>query len=235
MSDNHEENGMDEEEISEVVEEQESETVDSVDSVDSVDDADSADLVDEVDEVDEAVDAGENFDESIEENAAEGNREHRVARSVSNKPLISDEQAREHAESVAPAIQIKPVARRETPRARRMNLSLTRLNPWSVAKVTFMMAVAGAIIQIVAAALVWVLLNVVGVFDQITQIVASTGLDAGGLNLADVFSLPTVLSGTTIFSIIEVVLFTVLATIIALIYNVVSSLVGGVHVTLGDD
>ncbi|WP_172144438.1 DUF3566 domain-containing protein [Bifidobacterium panos] len=185
--------------------------------------------------VDEAVDADENLDESADENAAESNQEHRVARSVSNKPLISDEQAREHAESVAPAIQIKPVARRETPRARRMNLSLTRLNPWSVAKVTFMMAVAGAIIQIVAAALVWVLLNVVGVFDQITQIVASTGLDAGGLNLADVFSLPTVLSGTTIFSIIEVVLFTVLATIIALIYNVVSSLVGGVHVTLGDD
>jgi len=39
----------------------------------------------------------------------------------------------------------------------------------------------------------------------------------------------------TIFSIIEVVIFTILATIIALIYNVVSSLVGGVHVTLGDD
>ena len=209
MSDNHEENGIDEEEVSKAVKEQENETVDSADG---------------------AVDANESFDKP-----AEDDQEHRVARSVSNKPLISDEQAREHAEGVAPAVQIKPVARRGTPRARRMNLSLTRFNPWSVAKVTFMMAVAGAIIQIVAATLVWVLLNVVGVFDQITQIVASTGLDAGGLNLADVFSLPTVLSGTTIFSIIEVVLFTVLATIIALIYNVVSSLVGGVHVTLGDD
>ena len=116
-----------------------------------------------------------------------------------------------------------------------MTLSVTHLNPWSVAKVTFMMSVAGAIIQIVAAALVWVLLDIVGVFDQITQIVASTGLDAGGLNLADVFSLPTILSGTTIFSIVEVVLFTLLATVVALIYNVVSMLVGGIHVTLGDD
>ena len=35
--------------------------------------------------------------------------------------------------------------------------------------------------------------------------------------------------------IIGVVLFTLLATIFALLYNVVSSLVGGVHVTLGDD
>ena len=78
-------------------------------------------------------------------------------------------------------------------------------------------------------------LNVVGVFDQLTQIVASTGLDAGGLNLTDVFSLSSVLSAVTIFSIIEIVLFTLLAAIVALIYNVVSSLVGGVHITLGDD
>ena len=220
MSDNHEENGIVEEEVSAAVEEQENK---------------AADLADAADSVDEAVDIDENLDESAKDNAEGDHQGHRVARSVSNKPLISDEQAREHAESIAPAVQIKPAARRGTPRARRMNLSLTRFNPWSVAKVTFMMAVAGAIIQIVAAALVWVLLNVVGVFDQITQIVASTGLDAGGLNLADVFSLPTILSGVTIFSIIEVVLFTLLATVIALIYNVVSSLVGGIHVTLGDD
>ena len=49
------------------------------------------------------------------------------------------------------------------------------------------------------------------------------------------FSLSTVLSAVTIFSIIEVVIVTVLITIVALLYNVVSSLVGGIHVTLGDD
>ena len=97
------------------------------------------------------------------------------------------------------------------------------------------MSLAWGIIQIIAAGLVWMLLNVVGVFDQLTQIVASTGLDAGGLNLTDVFSLSSVLSAVTIFSIIEIVLFTLLAAIVALIYNVVSSLVGGVHITLGDD
>ena len=86
-----------------------------------------------------------------------------------------------------------------------------------------------------AAGLLWALLNVVGVFDQITQLVSTTGLDASGLDLANVFSLSTVLSAVTIFSIIEVVIFTVLITIVALLYNVVSSLVGGIHVTLGDD
>ena len=155
----------------------------------------------------------------------------RVARSASNQPLISEEQAREHAGASAP---VRPV-RRAVPRARRMSLSLTRVDAWSVAKVTFMLSIAGGIIQIVAAGLLWVMLNIVGVFDSVTQIVSSTGLDAGGLDLANVFSLSTVLSAVTIFSIIEVVLFTVLITIIALLYNVVSSLVGGVHMTLGDD
>lgn len=149
----------------------------------------------------------------------------RKARSVSSEPE----------EVTSSPKTVRPAARRGTPRARRMSLSLTRVDAWSVAKVTFMLSIAGAIIQIVAAAVVWLLLDLVGVFSQITQIVSSTGLDAGGLDLKNVLSLTTVVSGVTIFSIIEVVIFTILATIIALIYNVVSSLVGGVHVTLGDD
>lgn len=121
------------------------------------------------------------------------------------------------------------------PRARRMSLSLVRVDAWSVAKVTFLLSVAGGIIQVIAAGLVWLFLNMVGVFDQVTQIVSSTGLDSNGFNLADVFSLPTVLSAVTIFSIVEIVIITILSAIIALLYNVVGSLVGGIHITLGDD
>ncbi|WEV52944.1 DUF3566 domain-containing protein [Bifidobacterium sp. ESL0704] len=129
----------------------------------------------------------------------------------------------------------KKSSRPRTPRARRMSLSLTRVDAWSVAKVTLLLSVAAGIIQIVAVALIWALLNVVGVFDQVTQIVSSTGLDTGGFNLASIFSLGTVLSAVTILSIVEVVVATLFAVIIAALYNVISQLVGGVHVTLGDD
>lgn len=142
--------------------------------------------------------------------------------------------ARSATSSTSGSLPSRPV-KRGTPRARRMNLSLTHVAPWSVAKVTFMLTIALGIIQIIAALLVWLLLSAVGVFEQINQIVATTGLDAGGFNLNSVFSVSTVLSGVTIFSILEVVIFTLLATIGALLYNVVSSLVGGIHVTLGDD
>lgn len=94
---------------------------------------------------------------------------------------------------------------------------------------------AGAIIQIIAVLFLWLLLKAVGVFDQVTQIFSSAGLDSGSINLSNILSLPTVLSAVTIFSIVEMVIITILCTIFALLYNVVSALVGGVHVTLGDD
>ena len=160
----------------------------------------------------------------------------RVARSASSQPLSGTEQSQAHENMAAASggVKVREKARRGAPRARRMSLSLTRIDAWSAAKVAFMLSIAGGIIQIVAVTLLWLLLNVVGVFDQVTQIVSSTGLDAG-FDLANVLSLSTVLSAVTIFSIIEVVLFTVLVVILTLLYNVVSTLVGGIHVTLGDD
>ncbi len=64
---------------------------------------------------------------------------------------------------------------------------------------------------------------------------SSTGLDAGGFDLANVLSLSTVLSAVTIIAVVEVILVTLLVVILTLLYNVVSTLVGGIHVTLGDD
>ena len=162
----------------------------------------------------------------------------RVARSASSQPLIGEDQVQAHEGASSPAsggVKVREKRRGGTPRARRMILSLTRIDAWSAAKVAFMLSIAGGIIQIVAAAILWGMLNVVGVFDQVTQIVSSTGLDAGGFDLTNVFSLSTVLSTATIFSIVEVVLITVLVVILTLLYNVVSTLVGGIHVTLGDD
>ena len=160
----------------------------------------------------------------------------RVARS-SSQPLIGADQVQAHegASSASGGVKVREKRRGGAPRARRMSLSLTRIDAWSAAKVAFMLSIAGGIIQIVAVALLWGMLNVVGVFDQVTQIVSSTGLDAGGFDLTNVFSLGTVLSAVTIFSIVEVVLITVLVVIFTLLYNVVSTLVGGIHVTLGDD
>ncbi|WP_243386660.1 DUF3566 domain-containing protein [Bifidobacterium primatium] len=174
-----------------------------------------------------------------------GAREGRKSRSTASspKPLIPEDNANvpNGAEEAPAAFQpqsgkaAKAARKSSVPRARRMKLSLTKVDPWSVTKVSFLLAIAGAIIQVVAVGMLWMLLNAIGLFDNITQIVSTTGLDSGGIDIASVLSIGKVLSVTTIFSIFEIVLVTVLATIGAFLYNVVSALVGGVHVTLGDD
>ncbi|MFT8356778.1 DUF3566 domain-containing protein [Bifidobacterium aquikefiri] len=177
-------------------------------------------------------------------------RSARSARSLSSNPAVTETQIRE-AQSVHPMEQTRvssshedakvrsaqrtPGKKPSVPRARRMKLSVTRVDPWSVTKVSFLLAIAGGIVQIVAVGFIWFLLNSIGLFDSVTQLVSETGLDAGSFDLASVLSLGTVLSATTIFSIFEVVLVMVLATIGAFLYNLVSALVGGVHVILGDD
>ncbi|PLS31037.1 hypothetical protein Uis1B_1149 [Bifidobacterium margollesii] len=172
----------------------------------------------------------------------------RTSRSTASSPrplIAEDGGAREASGSAEPApASFKPASKiakpserkSSVPRARRMKLSLTKIDPWSVTKVSFLLSIAGAIIQIVAVALIWALLNAIGLFDNITQLIDSTGLkDSGGFDIASILGIGKVLSATTIFSIFEIVLITVLATIGAFLYNITSALVGGLHVTLGDD
>ncbi|WP_418969305.1 DUF3566 domain-containing protein [Alloscardovia omnicolens] len=125
--------------------------------------------------------------------------------------------------------------KKSVPRARRMKLSLTQIDPWSVTKVSFMLLIAVALIQIIAVVFLYYVLQAVGIFDSLTSIVSSAGLNSKGFDLASFISLSRVLSVFTIISVFEIVVGTVLAAIGAFLYNIVSSLVGGIHVTLGDD
>ena len=170
--------------------------------------------------------------DDMNEPGAELRAEHvgREARSVASNE-VPGVAHRETGSRPRPAVPLAS-ARRAVPRARRMKLSLTHVDPWSVAKVSFLLAIAGAVIQIVAVALVWALLDAMGLFAKITTMMSSTGLN---FDLSSVLQFGTVISAVTIFSIFEVVLIMVLATIGAFLYNVVCALVGGVHVTLGDD
>ncbi|WP_018142865.1 DUF3566 domain-containing protein [Alloscardovia criceti] len=125
--------------------------------------------------------------------------------------------------------------KKSVPRARRMKLSLTQIDPWSVTKVSFMLLIAAALIQLVAIIFLYYVLQAIGVFDSLTSIVSSAGLNSSGFDLSSFISLSRVISIFTIISVFEIVVGTVLAAISAFLYNIVSSLVGGIHVTLGDD
>jgi hypothetical protein len=133
------------------------------------------------------------------------------------------------------ATSSRPVSR---PRARRARLVLARVDPWSVMKLSFLLAVALAVVAIVAVFVVWSVLDTMGVFDSVGGTVESitrSSDNAQGVDILDYVGLSRVLSLTLVLAAVNVVLMTALCTLAAFLYNMAASLVGGLHVTFTED
>ena len=120
---------------------------------------------------------------------------------------------------------------------RRVRLSLTRINPLSVMKVSFLLSVAAGIMLIVAAAFVWFMLDALHVFSTIKEL-AGTIMNSDNnaySTLVEYLALKQTVSMAIIIGVVNVVLTTALATVTAFLYNLTATLVGGVHLTLADE
>jgi hypothetical protein len=110
-------------------------------------------------------------------------------------------------------------------------VSLTRIDPWSVMKLAFVLSLALTVVVVVAAAILWWVLSSSGVFDQLnTTLVTVTG--TASLRIQDVISLGRVVGVGTVLGLIDTVLITALATLAAFLFNLSTGLVGGVDVVL---
>ncbi|MFC5381251.1 DUF3566 domain-containing protein [Aquipuribacter nitratireducens] len=117
---------------------------------------------------------------------------------------------------------------------RKARLSVARLDPWSVLKLSFLLAVALGIVGVVMTAVVWNVVNGMGVFTDVNEIVRQVD----GSDRFDILSyvgFERVLSLSVVISVANIVILTALATLFAFIYNLSSGLVGGLHVTLTDE
>lgn len=125
---------------------------------------------------------------------------------------------------------------RTVPRTRKARLRVAKADPWSVMKVSFLLSIALGVCTIVAVAVLWMVMNAMGVFSAISGTVSqATQSGDGGFDLESFLSLPRVLLFTTVVAVIDVVLATALATLGAFIYNLSAGFVGGVEVTLAED
>jgi hypothetical protein len=120
------------------------------------------------------------------------------------------------------------------PPARTALLSLQRIEPLSVMKFSSLLSLAGFIILFVAVALVWYVLSRLGVFKEIEQTVGlvTYSKDHPGADAAAWFSARRWLGYAALIGAINAILFTALSTIGAALYNLITSLTGGIEVTL---
>ncbi|TXR96478.1 DUF3566 domain-containing protein [Streptomyces sp. col6] len=126
---------------------------------------------------------------------------------------------------------------RTTPRTRKARLRVAKADPWSVMKVSFLLSIALGICTVVASAVLWMVMDAMGVFSTVGGTISeATGSNEGnGFDLQAFLSLPRVLVFTSVIAVIDVVLATALATLGAFIYNLSAGFVGGVELTLAED
>lgn len=124
--------------------------------------------------------------------------------------------------------------REEVGKAPTSRLSVTHVDPWSVAKVAFLLSTALCLAGIVATAIFWLLLDSMHVFAAVEDLFVSVGSESFG-RLIDYLQFDRVLAVATIVGIIDIVLLTLLATLGAFLYNILAQLVGGVQVQLTED
>jgi hypothetical protein len=128
---------------------------------------------------------------------------------------------------------VKPAPKAKVRRAR---LLVSKVEPWSVLKMAFLLSVALGIVTVVAAIVLWTVLDLTGIFDQVDSLLGTlAGSEGAGFELKKVASLGQVASFATIIAVINVVLLTALSMLAAVLYNISATLVGGIGVTLTDD
>ena len=137
-----------------------------------------------------------------------------------------------------PARQGSPTAAVGDTEPRKVKLTVSRVDPFSVMKISFMLSVAIGLAGVVVVAVLWIMLDTMGVFsainDTLNEMQQSTPADRR-LSVMEFLGFGKVLSLSVVIGVIDVILMTAIATIVAVIYNICSALVGGMHVTLTDD
>ena len=102
-------------------------------------------------------------------------------------------------------------------------------------KISFLISVAIGIALVVMVAVLWLILDGMGVFTSVNRTIQDVAGSNSTFDLMDYIALPRVLSLAVVIGVIDVILLTALSTLSAFLYNVCSSLVGGVQLTLSDD
>ena len=126
----------------------------------------------------------------------------------------------------------------EARRTRKARLRLSRLDPWSVMKTSFLFSIAAGIVLVVAVYAVWVVLSTSGLFGSVNGIVAavlSSPGDTTPFRVEDYLSTQRVTGAAAVIAVVDVLLFTALATLGSFLYNLAATMLGGLEVTLAED
>jgi hypothetical protein len=158
-----------------------------------------------------------------------------MARTAASKAQSAASTATQATRKVA--VTPKPAPAKTKPKGpRRVRLAVARVDPWSIMKMSFLLAVAVGIAGVVLTAVLWMILSTMNVFSDVEGVLQSLQTStADPFSIKDYVGFGRVVSLSIVIGVIDVILMTAIATVMAFLYNIASALVGGVQLTLTDD
>lgn len=109
----------------------------------------------------------------------------------------------------------------------RVRRVIRKIDPWTVLKVSFVFNAILALIFVLGTVIFWSVFVNAGIPDQINELALLIGLENGF-----VMDGPTYFRVVLLFALIGTILFTGFLTLAAVIYNLISDLVGGIEVVV---
>lgn len=157
-------------------------------------------------------------------------------RPVGAQPTTTSTPASSPAAAPTSASRTKETARKSKG-PRRVRLAVARVDPWSVMKMSFLLSVAIGIAGVILTAVLWMILSTMNVFADVEGVLQSlqTAGGADNFSILDYVGFGRVVSLSIVIGVIDVILMTAIATVMAFLYNICSALVGGIQLTLTDD
>lgn len=117
---------------------------------------------------------------------------------------------------------------------RRIRLTLARLDPFSVMKLSFLIALAIGIATVICTALLWGVVDGIGLWDKMNSL-ASDLNNGKPLKFMEFFEFSKMISYSVIIAFVNLVIITALGTLFAFLYNIVAGLLGGLKMTFTDE
>lgn len=112
--------------------------------------------------------------------------------------------------------------------AKQVRLRLVYVDFWSAVKLSFLAAIALAIVTLVSVFLIFIVLQSTGLLERLSELIeAFTG---GEFILLEVINLPQVMAFAAIVAILNLIVVTVLGAVVAGIYNLMVKVTGGLLV-----
>jgi hypothetical protein len=120
------------------------------------------------------------------------------------------------------------------PNVKQVRLTLVFIDFWTALKVSFLVGLAQAIVVIIATFLLYLVFVQTGIFDRANSVVGQV-VGGNGFDVRSILSMGQAVAFAAVAAVLNMVVITIMGAVVAVIYNLIARIVGGIKVGFQSD